>query len=283
MVAQKFIAGLAAIVAVGLYGCSSEENEPTKPPVDPSPAVEAGIGFSVDEVSLNGYIKNYISDTIYFESDDWTITSVSFGDEMNRKYPRWYPLTTYLTELSGASAFDENVSWLNMHYADRKLTLTDIEPFFDYEYPKYRYAYLEFRRGEVTDTLVCESESNMPVGGGQHSYPGTVVFPAKGGTTNVMTHDHYWIFLKLRIDNISHTFKEEDGTQDFTDYWTDPDEVFSYTFGWLTIERNKHGDPREITITLDPNTTGAEREFLIVFSGLAPGSRGVCSGRQLAE
>lgn len=273
---------LLIVAAIGFYGCSSsEENEPKTPPViDPIVPGVSGIGFSVDKVCLLAYAE---SDTIFFDSDDWTVSSVSFGGEMNKKYPELYSLTTYITDLSGTSPFDEDVEWLHLHYADRKLVLRDIEPFCDDEFPKYRYAYLEFQRGEVTDTLVCENESDMPIGGAWRTNPGTVVFPAKGATANVMASHHYWVFTELYAGGVKHSFKAEDGTQDFVDYWTDPDAVFSYTLDWLTIERNKHGDPKEITITVEPNTTGVEREFTIRCSGLAPGSSGVCTGRQLAD
>lgn len=275
------VAGFAFVFVVGLFSCSSsEENEPTTPPVDPTPPVESGIGFSVNQVFLEAFSE---SDTIFFDSHDWTLSSVSFGGEMNRKYPQRYPLTTYITDLSGSSAFDEDVSWLHLHYIDKKLVLSDIDPFYDQEFPKYRYAYLEFRCGEVTDTIVCENESEMPMGGGWQTNPGTVVFPAKGATVNVMARHHYWVFTELRAGEAKHLFTAEEGTQDFKDYWTDPDAVFGYTLDWLTIERNKHGDPKEITITVAPNTTGAEREFKILCSGLAPSTHGICAGRQLAD
>ncbi|MDE5972969.1 MAG: hypothetical protein K2G94_09550 [Muribaculaceae bacterium] len=159
MVARKLIAGMAFASVVGLCGCTSSENDEPQGSGEQLPIGVSGIGFSVDKVCLLAYAE---SDTIFFDSDDWTVSSVSFGGEMNKKYPKLYPLTTYITDLSGTSPFDENVEWLHLHYADRKLVLRDIEPFCDDEFPKYRYAYLEFQRGEVTDTLVCENETPFP-------------------------------------------------------------------------------------------------------------------------
>lgn len=287
MSTSKFFATLASIAIFSACGCtSSDENEPQDTPVYPeAPAEEEvqGVGLS----RKNAYIgarTPYDNDTIEIATDDWVIRSVSFCDERYLEYPYHFPKTTYMTDISGAAPFDETVAWLRMDYAEGQLVLSDIDPYIGEvrEWPKYRYAFVEFERnGEVVDTLICKDESEMPAGfSGIGPNPENVFFTKAGGSVNMKTKSEYWAFHWLKVDGVKHDFGNGDPSY-FEDEstWTEFD--FAFTLDWVTIERNKYGDPTEITVTVAPNDTGVEREFTC---GIGPWAVwGVFSCHQAAD
>ncbi|MDE6462854.1 MAG: hypothetical protein K2L32_08780 [Muribaculaceae bacterium] len=258
----KIITALAFFAAIGVYGCTSSDNEPQNPPVIPdTPKENPSVGLSKKNAMLLSWGDNVYIDTIEVAADDWVITTVSFCDAKYFDAPYLYPKTEYVTDLSGRESFDETVSWLRMEYSDGRLILSDVNPAYVPEWPEYRYAFVEFERGgEITDTIICKDESEVPLGfHGIGPDPGTVVFPKQGGSVNLMTNSIGWVFHWLMVDGVRHEFSEDDGTQDFMESWTNTD--FEYTMDWVTIERYKFGNPAEITVTVAPNNTGREREF----------------------
>lgn len=260
---------LSTLASIGIFcacGCTSSENEPLDPPKVPeipeTPVEEEvhGVGLSRTNAYI-GTFSTHDNDTIEIKTDDWMISSVSFCNEKHFIAPYLYPLTTYMTDFSGAAPFDETLSWLHMEYSEGRLMLSDVDPFIVDEWPEYRYAFVEFERnGEVADTLICKDQAEMPMGRPNLGpNPGRVIFQKAGGSVNLKTSQPGWVFRWLDVDGVRHTFSEDDGTQNFEESWTNTD--FSFTFDWVTIERNKYGDPAEITVTVTPNESGLERTF----------------------
>lgn len=254
---------LAMVLGVSVTACDDKDEKIIDDNQGPV------FGISKNDLIFGEYGNYSNPDTVAFETEDWTLTSILLSDE-----PLFiHDVEDYVVELAGLQPFSTSAGWLDINYSNKQMVLKaneNFEPENADEWPQYRYARLVFEHGGAIDSLRCQQVSDMPSGDVADIMfnPNYVVMPANGGTVSFKTNIFMTLVTSVTLDGETTTYCNPD----YDEFWNvyapgimDKKEV-SITDRWLTIERfGPESDPDEFVLTLAPNKTGTDREFVIGF------------------
>lgn len=258
---SRFLIGLIGI-ATALSACDNNSNDPIEDP-DPMPGV---IGLSETEIRLPHF---YYECEVTTEADRWTLDSIEsrlmethymydFDSEISES-----ELQTDIRNVIRPSITAKNLEFsvtfdnLTVEYKDHVLKLKSkgLPMASNKEFAVRRDYHIYLSKGDVHEVLTAK----------QACYDGwwddciglsakELAFDAKGGTKTVKTtKGNVWWFLGIR-------FSSEYKDYDLFDDRRDLSDEFEGTARWITVSRST--EP-EFTVTVEPNTTGADRQAQI--------------------
>lgn len=246
----------AAMLAVGFVSCDSDSELFEGTVVDTVVAESNdGIGLSENEVELDDYLN---AGEVEISSSDWVLSKIIFDGTTLMQ-------TNYITNLGGDRDFEKSFDWLDVKYHGGVMSFSANDNFYPERQTDRRWAKLIFTYGEdnaLTDTLTCIQLPGYIYGDGYIGIqPWSAHFPKEGGScTFTMEFDTFCLDEIVFGDLKTGKRYDLQNPNDVYPTWYKPLEAYNATVEWVTLSRT---EPYEFTVSVAPNETGEDRQFMI--------------------